>query len=72
MQVWVRLKHHLGEKANLTSVSSFSTEQLGFKLPQEQEKGISKVRNTSQRAFFPTESPGQDIPSHNVCDYRVF
>ena len=44
---------------------AFSTGQLGFKLRQEQEKGISKVRNTSQRAFLPTGSPGQDIPSHN-------
>jgi hypothetical protein len=44
---------------------AFSTGQLGFKLRQEQEKGISVVRNTSQRAFLPTESPGQDIPSHS-------
>jgi hypothetical protein len=47
------------------NVVSFSTGHLGFKLRQEQEKGISRGRNTSQRAFFPTESPGQDIPSRN-------
>ena len=45
--------------------AQFSTGQLGLKLCQEQEKGISRGRNTSQRAFLPTESPGQDIPSHN-------
>jgi prepilin-type N-terminal cleavage/methylation domain-containing protein len=46
-------------------VFDFSTGQLGFKLRQEQEKGISRGRNTSQRAFLPIESPGRDIPSHN-------
>jgi hypothetical protein len=46
-------------------VFAFSTGHLGFKLRQEQEKGISRGQNTSQRAFLPTESPGQDIPSHN-------
>jgi predicted ATPase/DNA-binding SARP family transcriptional activator len=55
----------LALKREVGDLQGFSTGQLGFKLRQEQEKAISRGQNTSQRAFLPTESPGQDIPSRN-------